>query len=177
MRENLSPEDNTGVVGVKLEGSGFESVTKIPVNREGETIYSLRPRKEQILHRLLVEVKLGADNVKYITFRSPLLVENNTQIPVELGVFDAQEGTLLKVEKIDPGQSRPAPVGASFTKSLLVRPDGGFGYSWSEESLWWKDLLKKPTRTMMCKGEADARTPPFYFQMNATFDKTNPLTK
>jgi vacuolar protein sorting-associated protein 13A/C len=177
MRENLSPESNTGVIGVRLEGSGFDSINKIGVNREGEYLYSLRPRKDQILHRLLVEITLGADNVKYITLRSPLLVENKTQIPVELGVFDAQEGHLLKIEKIAPGESRPAPVGAAFMKSLLVRPDGGFGYSWSTESLWWKDLLQRPTRTMTCKGEQDKNTPPFYFQMHATFDKTSPLTK
>lgn len=177
MRENLSPENNTGVVGVRLEGSGFDSINKIAVNREGEYLYSLRPRKDQILHRLLVEITLGNDNVKYITFRSPLLVENKTQIPVELGVFDAQEGHLLKIEKIAPGESRPAPVGAAFLKSLLVRPDQGFGYSWSTESLWWKDLLRRPTRTMTCKGEQDKNTPPFYFQMHATIDKTNPLTR
>lgn len=177
MRENLSPESNTGVVGVRLEGSGFDSVTKIPVNREGETLYSLRPRKDQILHRLLVEVKLGTDNVKYITFRSPLLVENHTQIPVEIGVFDHQEGDLLKIEKIAPGESRPAPVGAAFMKSLLVRPDQGFGYTWSTEGLWWRDLLKRPTKTMTCKGENGDKTPPFYFQMNANFDRSNPLTR
>ncbi|TVY71541.1 Vacuolar protein sorting-associated protein, partial [Lachnellula suecica] len=176
MRENLSPENNSGVVGIRLEGSGFDSVNKIPVNREGETIYNLRPRQDQILHRLLVEVSLGEDNVKYITFRSPLLVENKTQIPVEMGVFDAQEGHLLKIEKIAPGESRPAPVGAAFMKSLLVRPDQGFGYTWSTESLFWRDLLKRPTRTLVCKGEQDKQTPPFYFQMHASYDRSNPLT-
>jgi vacuolar protein sorting-associated protein 13A/C len=177
MRENLTPENNTGVVGVRLEASGFDSVNKIPVNREGEYLYGLRPRKDQILHRLLVEITLGTDNVKYITFRSPLLVENKTQIPVELGVFDAQEGHLLKIEKIAPGESRPAPVGAAFMKSLLVRPDQGFGYAWSTETLWWRDLLQRPTRTITCKGETDKNTPPFYFQMHASYDKANPLTK
>ena len=177
MRENLSPENNSGVVGIRLEGSGFDSVNKIAVNREGETIYNLRPRQQQILHRLLVEVSLGEDNVKYITFRSPLLVENKTQIPVELGVFDAQEGHLLKIEKIAPGESRPAPVGAAFMKSLLVRPDQGFGYTWSSESLFWRDLLNRPTRTLMCKGEQDKQTPPFYFQMHASYDRSNPLTR
>ncbi|KAF4635598.1 hypothetical protein G7Y89_g2500 [Cudoniella acicularis] len=176
MRENLSPDSNSGVVGVRLEGSGFDSINKIPVNREGETIYSLRPRKDQILHRLLVEVTLGEDNVKYITFRSPLLVENKTQIPVELGVFDAQEGHLLKIEKIAPGESRPAPVGAAFMKSLLVRPDQGFGYTWSTESLFWRDLLQRPTKTLTCKGENDRQTPSFYFQTHASYDKAQPLT-
>ncbi|KAH8596858.1 putative vacuolar protein sorting-associated protein 13 [Bisporella sp. PMI_857] len=176
MRENLSPESTSGTVGIRLEGSGFDSISKISVNREGEMLYRLRPNKDSVTHRLLVEVKLGADNVKYITFRSPLLVENHTQIPVELAVYDSAEGHLLKIEKIAPGEARPAPVGAAYLKSLLVRPDQGFGYSWSTEFLWWRDLLKRPTRTLTCNGENDKQTPPFYFQMNANYDKTNPRT-
>lgn len=176
MRENLSPEGSAGIVGIKLEGSGFDSVDRIPVNREGETLYNLKPRKDKVLHRLLVEVKLGADNVKYITFRSPLVVENNTQIPVEMGVFSPEEGHLLKIEKIAPGEARPAPVGAAFMHSLVIRPDQGFGYSWSKERLFWKDLLKRPTRTITCEGESNDQSPPFYFQLNATFDKNDPMT-
>ena len=176
MRENLSPEGKTGVVGVKLEGSGFDSIDKITVNREGETLYNLKPRQEKIQHRLLVEVMLGTDSVKYITFRSPLLVENNTQIPIELGIFSPEEGHLLKIEKILPGEARPAPVGAAFKHSLVVRPDQGFGYSWSNERLFWKDLIKRSVRTITCKGESGDQSPPFHFQMSARFNKNDPMT-
>ncbi|KAF2841938.1 vacuolar protein sorting-associated protein 13 [Patellaria atrata CBS 101060] len=175
-RETLSPEGASGIVGIRLQGSGFDSVERIPVTREGEVLYDLRPRQDKVLHRLLVEVTLGGDNVKYITFRSPLLVENKTQIPVEIGVFSPEEGHLLKIEKIAPGDARPAPVGAAFMHSLIVRPDQGFGYTWSDQRLFWKDLLKKPTRTIMCRGEQDQQAPPFYFQMHAAFDKKNSLT-
>jgi vacuolar protein sorting-associated protein 13A/C len=175
-RETLSPEGATGVVGIRLEGSGFNTIDRIAVTREGESMYNLQPRKDKIQHRLLVEVKLGADNVKNITFRSPLLVENNTQIPVEIGVFSPEEGHILKIEKIAPGDARPAPVGAAYLHSLIVRPDQGFGYTWSSERLFWKDLLKRPTRTITCRGESDDQTPPFYFQMHAAFDKKDPLT-
>jgi len=177
MRENLSPEGRTGIIGIKLEGSGFDSIENIPVNREGETLYNLKPRKDKILHRLLIDVKLGADSVKYITLRSPLLVENKTQIPIELGVFSPEEGHLLKIEKIPPGEARPAPVGACFMHSLVVRPDQGFGYTWSNERLFWKDLLKRSTRTITCKGESNDQSPPFYFQMNAAYDKNDPMTR
>ncbi|KAI9806146.1 MAG: hypothetical protein M1833_004553 [Piccolia ochrophora] len=176
MRDSLSPEGGQGLVGLRLEGSGFESVNRIPVNREGETMYNLRPKKDKIVHRLLVEVRLGEDNVKYITFRSPLLVENKTQIPVEMGVFDSDEGHLLKIEKIKPGEARPAPVGAVYMHSLLIRPDQGFGYAWCRERLYWRELLKRPIRTVVCKGEGGDKTPPFFFQMKANFDKNDPLT-
>ena len=176
-RETLSPEGQSGVIGVKLNGSGFDSVERIQVNREGEILYNLKPPKDKIKHRMLVDVSLGTDNVKYITLRSPLLVENNTQIPVELGVFSPEEGHLLKIEKIAPGESRPSPVGAAFMHSLVVRPDQGFGYTWSDERLFWKDLLKRPVRTLTCRGEDGGNGPPFYFQMQAVFDKNNPLTR
>lgn len=169
MRENILSESNTSnSVSVQIEGSGFDTVQNIRLNREGEYLYSLRPKMDDTLHRLLVEVTLGSDNVKYVTLRSPLVVENQTQIPVELGVYDAQEGHLLKIEKIPPGESRPAPVAACFVKSLLVRPDSGFGYAWSSEHLWWRDLMKRPTRTLTCKGE---NNDPFYFQMNTNFER------
>ena len=176
VRETLTPEGHGGIVGVKLEGSGFESINRIPVVREGEAIYSLKPKRDNVLHRLLVEVKLGADNVKYITFRSPLLVENNTQIPVELGVFSPNDGHLLKIEKVLPGDARPAPVGAAYMHSLVIRPDQGFGYDWSNEQLFWKDLLKRPTRTVKCISETAQQSPPFYFQVNASYNKKDSLT-
>lgn len=174
MRENLLTESNQTYVTIQLEASGFDPVKNIRLNREGEFIYGLRPKADKIVHRLCVEVELGTDNVKYVTFRSPLLVENATQIPVELGIYDAKEGHLLKIEKIAPGDSRPAPVGAVYEKRLLVRPDGGFGYQWSGEQLWWGDLLKRQTKQVVCKGD---NGDPFYFQVHARFDKSNPLSK
>ena len=176
MRENLSPEGKTGVVGAKLEGSGFDSVQRIVVNREGETLYNLKPRQDKVQHRMLVEVKLGPDSVKYITFRSPLLVENSTQIPIELGIFSPEDGHLLKIEKILPGEGRPAPVGAAFKHSLVIRPDPGFGYAWSSERLFWKDLLKRSVRTIRCSGESGEESPPFFFQLSANFDSNDPMT-
>ncbi|EKJ76417.1 hypothetical protein FPSE_03416 [Fusarium pseudograminearum CS3096] len=174
MRENLLTESNQNNVSISLEGSGFDPVKNVRLNREGEYLYGLRPKADDVLHRLCVDVELGTDNIKYVTFRSPLHVENATEIPVELGIYDAQDGHLLKIEKINPGDSRPAPVGAVFEKRVLIRPDSGFGYQWSNDQLYWRDLLKRPTKQVVCKGE---NGDPFYFQVHARFDKANPLTK
>ncbi|KAH9862571.1 hypothetical protein IAQ61_009988 [Plenodomus lingam] len=175
-RETLSTDAATGMLGVRLQGSGFDTLPRIPVHREGEFLYNLKPKQDRVQHRVLVEVKLGSDNIKNITIRSPLLVENNTQIPIELGMFSPDEGHLLKIDKIAPGDARPAPVGACHMHSIVVRPDQGFGYAWSNEQLFWKDLLKRPTRTITCRSEQDEHAPPFYFQMHATYDKKDPLT-
>lgn len=122
--KNLSPEGSSGIVGIRIENSGFESLVEIPVNKEGETLYTLRPAKDGILHRLLCEVHLGTDNIKHITFRSPLVVENNSQIPVELGVLDAEGQHIVRVYKVLPGESQPAPIEAAYHQSLVLRPDG-----------------------------------------------------
>ncbi|KAI9788366.1 MAG: hypothetical protein M1816_006969 [Peltula sp. TS41687] len=176
VRENLNPEGNRGTLGVRLEDSGFEDVHHIPVTGEGETMYNLRPKRDNVVHRLLAEVKLGAENVKYVTLRSPLLVENNTQIPIEMAIFDSTAGDLLKIEKIMPEDSRPAPIGAAFMHSLLVRPDQGFGYSWSSQRLHWKALLKRSTMELSCKPESGDSTSSFFFQVSANYDRNNPLT-
>jgi vacuolar protein sorting-associated protein 13A/C len=175
-RETLSTDGASGMVGIRLGGSGFDTLSRIPVHREGEFLYNLKPKQDRIQHRILVDVKLGDDNIKSITFRSPLLVENNTQIPIELGMFSPEDGHLLKIDKIAPGDARPAPIGSVYMHSIVVRPDQGFGYAWSNERLFWKDLLKRPTRTITCRGEQDDQAPPFYFQMHAAFDKKDPLT-
>lgn len=174
MRENLLTEAQQNNVVIELEGSGFDAVKNVQLNREGEFLYGLKPKADNVLHRLCVEVTLGADNVKYVTLRSPLVIENATEIPVELGVYDAQDGHLLKIEKIAPGDSRPVPVGAAFEKRALVRPDSGFGYRWSNDQLWWKDLLRYPTKQIVCKSD---NGDPFYFQAHAEFDKSNPMTR
>ena len=176
IRESLTPEGDAGRVGIKLDGSGFDSVSHIPVVREGETMYGLKPKKDNVLHRLLVEVKLGTDNVKYVTFRSPFVIENNTQIPVELGILNPTEGHLLKIEKILPGDARPAPIGSAYFHSVVIRPDQGFGYDWSNEQLHWKDLMRRATRTIKCMSESGQQAPPFYFQMNATYNPKDALT-
>lgn len=119
----MNPEGASGLVDIKLEGTPYNSIEKIPVNKEGEALHTLRPPRGGVLHRLLCEVHLGAKNVKYITFRSPMLVCNNTQIPIELGILDQELKNITKIYKIPPGESQPAPVELAFSHSYLVRPD------------------------------------------------------
>ena len=173
---HLTPEGHGGMVGVKLEGSGFDSVSRIPVIREGETVYDLKPKQENVLHRLLVEVKLG-QITSSTSLSDPRFWSRTThRFPLRLGVFSPEEGHLFKIEKIPPGDARPAPVGSAYLHSLVIRPDQGFGYDWSNERLFWKDLLKRPTQNHQCVSERGQQAPPFYFQMHATYDKKDSYT-
>jgi hypothetical protein len=86
--QNLNEESQHGTVGVRLKDTNFDAVTRIQANKEGEALYVLQPKTMKVAHRLICEVKLREDKVKHITFRSALLVENNTQIPIDMLVGD-----------------------------------------------------------------------------------------
>ena len=58
------------------------------MDQEGDHVLSLRPRLEKVSHQMTCEIKLE-NNVKVITFRSTLNVENQTSLPVEMIVVDA----------------------------------------------------------------------------------------
>lgn len=51
----------------------------------------------------------------------------------------------------------------------------GFGYTWSDRTLFWRDLLKRPTTGLSCSSNDGNHTPPFHFQMHANYPKNNPI--
>jgi vacuolar protein sorting-associated protein 13A/C len=69
------------------------------VDREGDFSYSLRPRREQVAHRLVCDVKVK-DNVKIVTLRSSMKIENKTHLPMELVLIDASGKSSSHVYKI-----------------------------------------------------------------------------
>ena len=71
----------------------------MPVDREGEYTFSLRPRTEKYAHRLVCEVKVQ-DNMKLVILRSTYKVENNTLYPLELTLVDETGQPVYAVEKI-----------------------------------------------------------------------------
>lgn len=182
MRENLSPEGSSGVLGVRLENSIYQPLQHITVTEEGENVYKLEPARDGVNNRILCEVKLGEDSVKHIIFRSPLVVENHTQLPVEMAIVDPETRRIAKVYKIAPGESQPPPIEAAYRWPIIVRPDQGFGYTWSQDRLEWHDLLRRPSRCVTCRSSNDSgqqhqqQLPPFYFQTHATVPK-HPLAK
>lgn len=57
---------------------------------------------------------------------------------------------------------------------LTLPAIAGFGYGWSHESLHWQDLIKRPSRAIVCKAQKEAA---FRFQAYAVHDKADPLTR
>ncbi|KAK9370251.1 hypothetical protein V1509DRAFT_617204, partial [Lipomyces kononenkoae] len=179
LRENLSEDSQHGTVGVRLKGTNFDAVTRIQANKEGEALYVLQPKTMKVAHRLICEVKLREDKVKHVTFRSALLVENNTQIPIDMLVGDTAVSD-AEILTIVPGESRAIPIEQLFDQTFKIRPGVGLGFHWCEETLYWRTFMQKYSPYLTCKSETeqDQDDPAsFYFQVHAIYDKSEPLTR
>lgn len=75
-------------LGVQLKGSPWEAIRGISVDRAGEHVLALRPKLDKVSHQIACEIKLE-NNIKVITFRSTLNVENETNLPIEMIVVDS----------------------------------------------------------------------------------------
>jgi hypothetical protein len=75
-------------LAVEFAGVAWERLRNVAVDREGEHVHALRPKLNSIMHRLLCEVKL-VDNVKVVTLRSTVQVQNLTLINAEMVVVDS----------------------------------------------------------------------------------------
>lgn len=77
----------------------WDRLKSVSVEREGEQVYALRPKLNNVTHRLLCDVKL-VDNVKVVTFRSTFKVENRTLVVAEMVVVDTNGKRASPIYKI-----------------------------------------------------------------------------
>lgn len=87
------------MLGIQFEGAIWECIREIPVDKETETLYVLRPKINKVTHRLVVDVKLK-DNIKVVTFRSALVIENRTLLTIEMLIVDEQDKNVGQVYQI-----------------------------------------------------------------------------
>ncbi|RDX55846.1 vacuolar protein sorting-associated protein 13 [Lentinus brumalis] len=166
MREHVSSSGRNSI-GVQIVGKQWEHLRSVPVDREGEYTFSLRPRTEKYAHRLVCEVKVEG-NVKLVVLRSTYKVENHTLYPLELTLVDETGQPVYAVEKIVPGQDYALPLDAVNQCRVRVQPDQGFGYKWSP-AVRWEDLIAKRGFTLRCP-HSDQTEAPFRFQAWAEAD-------
>lgn len=108
-------------IGLEFIGKTWEQLRSIPVDREGEYVFSLRPRT-RYPNRLLCEVKV-VDNVKVITVRSTYKIENHTLYPLELTLVDDTGHPVYSMEKIAPGEDYSLPIEAVTQNKVRIQPD------------------------------------------------------
>lgn len=69
------------------------------MDREGEYVYSLRPRTKLGTSRVMCEISMK-ENVKIVTFRSTYKMENQTFYPLEITLVDNTGHPVYPIEKI-----------------------------------------------------------------------------
>ncbi|KAI8644804.1 hypothetical protein BD408DRAFT_104972 [Parasitella parasitica] len=174
-RETTSFASNN--LNVQIDGAMWESLRDIKLDTEGEHMHALRPMVANVQHRIVFDVKL-VDNIKIVTIRSSLVIENRTLLSVDVASIDPSGKMDGSVKKVAPGENYPIPIEKAYTNRFCIRPDAGFGYGWTEKTFHWKDFASpaKPQNTFSCLAkEADNNMPPFIFQINARLDKNSIL--
>lgn len=148
-------------LGIQFVDKNWEQIRGIPVDREGEFVYSLRPHTGKHPEKLLCEVKV-MENTKIITIRSTYKVENLTLYPLELMLVDDSGHPAGSLEKIAPGQEYSLPIEAVTRSRIRIQPDQGFGYKWSP-GVRYDDLLARKSFTIKCP-HSDPQEAAFRFQ-------------
>ncbi|KAJ1957836.1 Vacuolar protein sorting-associated protein 13, partial [Linderina pennispora] len=138
-------------LGIQFANGQWEWLRRVQVDREGVKYYSLQPALDSILHRLAVEVSLDAANlVKRVTLRSPLVVENQTRVAMEVAMCDYRGEMRTDAAVIQPGEDLPLPLLFCHQYAVRARPEQGFGYAWSSQYIFWRDFLGQDARTELC---------------------------
>jgi vacuolar protein sorting-associated protein 13A/C len=179
MRENVMATTHNSLA-LTISDTAWEKVQNISIDQEGEHIHPLKPKLDNVTHRLCCDVQL-TDNVKIITFRSTFKVENLTLVPVEMAVVKSSSSSeevanSTKVFKIAPGQEGFVPIASAYEDRIRLRPDAGFKYAWSAHAYHWQELVKRPSRTIIChsSGKEDRQ---FFLQAYAEHDRADPMLK
>lgn len=86
-------------LALQVRGVGWETLHTIEVDRTGTKFYSLRPRIRDVAHRLACDVTLEG-NVKVITVRSTLQIQNNTMVTMEVSTIDSAGASMSPVQRV-----------------------------------------------------------------------------
>lgn len=110
-------------LGIKFENNKWEPLKNILIDIQGEHPHILRPKMDEVSHRLIVDVDI-VDLVKVVTLRSGLLLQNETLVPVEIARTDSQGNQLGDSRSINPGQDFAVPIDKCYNYWLRIRPKG-----------------------------------------------------
>lgn len=173
VRENLSTDMQKVNLGVRLKNSPYDPVRNVSVTSVGEHLHVLYPKTHRVLHRLLCEIKIE-DDLKKITLRSALNVDNRTQFNVQARVTASGGSPVMWT--IEPSSTRAIPIQYAYDYPIEIRPDPNLGFGWAKEKVYWKNLLEDSLSAVCIPNSGEDRSE-FYFQVDAVYDKTTPLPK
>ncbi|CAI4045614.1 hypothetical protein SKDZ_12G0190 [Saccharomyces kudriavzevii ZP591] len=175
IREKLNIDKSKNILGICVSGHDYKTVMNIDATTEGENMHVLNPPKNNVHNRIVCEAKCDENNVKIITFRSTLVLENTTSTEIELLVESKDSSKPSLNYAVKPHESKSVPVEYAYNSDIRIRPASEDVYDWSQQTLSWKDLLSNQM-SIFCssKEETDQR---FHFEVGAKYDEREPLAK
>lgn len=174
VRENLSTDNDLDNLGVRLIGSTYSEVFGISVSGEGEEIFMLKPPVNGVHNRLACEIKLGVDNVKTIILRSTVTIQNKSDTGLSM-LMVKNNGDVTAEISVLPNESIALPIDSVYNDRLKIKPQLQSNFSWSAETITWKDLMRKGT-PLSCSS-IDSPGALYYFQAEAKYEADEPLAK
>ncbi|KAI5970317.1 VPS13 [Candida margitis] len=171
IRENLDV-NTASTLDVAFINGEYENIEHISAAMEGEDLHVLYPAVEGVHNRLSVSINLREDNVKVITLRSTILIENDAEVPIIVEILGEERAEL----KIDSKSSLSIPIDLAYSGTFRVKPNLHTSYNWSEEEIYWKDAMKNEL-SLRCPATVREDTSVFYFQAKSVFDKNEPLAQ
>lgn len=178
IRENLDTDNKRGILGVNLVDSIYGSVTGVSATGEGEDIFMLSPPIDGVHNRLICDISLGEDNIKTIWLRSSIQIQNDSETKICIQVFSDEDGNSPIADEIslESGESKSLPIDIVYSGSVKFKPVLGTGYEWSNEALYWKDLLYGGS-PLTCHASNSSDRTSYYFQAEASYDTEEPLAR
>ena len=174
-RETIDNRKN--LFGVQIEHCGWEKIPHISLDIEGEYVFRLRPEVKGVNHRLIVDIHLE-NHVKTVTFRSGLVLQNNSDKDIDFAIVNKERRILSGIVHVEPHGNYYVPILLSYNHWIVVRPSEK--YRWSTQMLTWADVMlpgsPKCIECLPVEGNEE-NIMSFKYQINAEFDKRSPIVK
>ncbi|CAI4602875.1 CPI_1c_G0034240.mRNA.1.CDS.1 [Saccharomyces cerevisiae] len=175
IREKLDIDKSKNILGVCVSGQNYKTIMNIDATTEGENLHVLSPPRNNVHNRIVCEARCDENNVKIITFRSTLVIENTTSTEIELLVDSKDPNKPSLKYAIKPHQSKSVPVEYAYDSDIRIRPASEDIYDWSQQTLSWKSLLSNQM-SIFCSSKEDSNQR-FHFEIGAKYDEREPLAK
>jgi vacuolar protein sorting-associated protein 13A/C len=163
--------------GVRIDQCDWESIHHVALDKAGEGSYRLRPDVNGVYHRLIVDIRLE-NHVKTVTFRSGLVLENNSDRAIQLAIVDKNRRMLTDAIQLKPYESYNVPILLCYNRWVVIRPSER--YRWSKQMLMWSDvMLPSSPKCVECppvEGNEE-NLMSYKYQLVAEFDKKSPIVK
>ncbi|WPK23425.1 hypothetical protein PUMCH_000665 [Australozyma saopauloensis] len=175
IRENLDTRNDQDYLGIRLVGSNYANLERVVASGEGEEIYMLEPPIDGIHNRLVCEITLRSDNIKVICIRSTVTILNNAESAIAVELVKNEQSIADAEFTIEPGQRRALPIDMVYRDTFKIKPSMRTQFNWSTENFDWRRLMKSGL-ALSCSTIGEGELSYYYFQAEAHYDKSEPLT-